>query len=63
MTHTDIEHFTVISTLWALKTSEAEILLYKYWFSRYKVARKSGMHWITPNITWTLNSQKYSLNI
>ena len=34
------------------------ILLYNYWFSRYKVARKSEMHSMTPNWTWTLNYQK-----
>ncbi len=37
------------------------ILLYYDPFSRYKVARKSEMHRITPNSTWTPYSQKYSI--
>ena len=33
------------------------ILLYNYWFSRYKVARKLEMHRMAPNWTGTLNSK------
>ncbi len=43
-------------------TSEAEILVYfAVWTLVFKLQgpRKSVMHWMTPNYTWTLNSQKY----
>ncbi len=40
------------------------ILLYDHLFSRYKVFRKSEMHWITPNWTWYLTGKStlYTLN-
>ena len=42
-------------------TSEAEIWVYfAVWILDFKIQgpRKSELHWLTPNWTWTLNNQK-----
>ncbi len=58
-------HFTYAkSTLHTLNTPEAQILVsfaLRLTISEIHGSQKSEMYWMTPNWTWTLNSQKYSI--